>query len=74
MTDSMRELHDLERRHDAVMVAISDMRAKIDRQKNRILAEAESYRTLEKQAITLYDAESEMAAKIRRLRSEHDQA
>ena len=33
MTDSMRELHDLERRHDAVMVAIDDMRAKIERQK-----------------------------------------
>ncbi len=38
------------------------------------MAEAESYRTLEKQAIALYDAESEMAARIRRLRSEHDQA
>lgn len=74
MDDSMRELRDLERRHAAVMVAVSDMRARIDRQKNRIAAEVKSYRTLEQQAIALYDAESEMADRIRHLKIDHDQA
>ena len=71
MDDSTQELRNLERRHDAVMVAVADMRAKIDRQRNRALAEIESYHALEKQAIALYDAESEMADRIRRLKSEH---
>lgn len=71
MEDRLRELNNPERRHDAIMVAISDMRARIDRQKSRALGEFESYRTLEKQAATLYDAEVELADMIRRFKNEH---
>lgn len=71
MEDRLRELKNLERRHDAIMVAISEMRARIDRQKSRALGEFESYHTLEKQAAALYDAEAELADMIRRFKNEH---
>jgi hypothetical protein len=71
--DGAQDIRDLERRHAAVMVAVADMRAKIDRQKNRVAAEFEAYRTLEKQAIALYDAESELANKILDLKTDRSQ-
>ena len=55
------------------MVAVRDMRDRIDRQKNRVAIEIVAYRTLEKQAISLYDAESDLSDEINRLKSGRSQ-
>ena len=73
MDDSVSDLHNLEQRHAALMVAVKDMRARIDRQKNRVAIEVAAYRTLEKQATSLYDAESELADEIHRLKTGRSQ-